>query len=85
MKNANETEMKALLYRSLHRGCKETDILLGKFAENSINSFDNNTLKIYGDLVLEDDAMIYDWILQTVPAPAKYFNLINNIRQFHNL
>ena len=85
MAHNNDTIIKALLYRSLHRGCKETDILLGKFAENTINNFDDDTLKIYGDLVLEDDAMIYDWILQTTPAPIKYHNLISDIRHFHNL
>ncbi|MCE3255896.1 MAG: hypothetical protein K0R25_1390 [Rickettsiaceae bacterium] len=80
-----EILIKSLLYKSLHRGCKETDILLGKFAESNIRKFGDEDLTIYSDLVLEDDVMIYDWILQISQAPKKYQNLINNIRQFHNL
>ena len=80
-----ELLIKGLLYRSLHRGCKETDILLGVFAKNKIADFDDDKLAKYGELVLEDDAMIYDWILHKEPTPTKYHDLIANIRQFHNL
>jgi antitoxin CptB len=77
--------IKTALYRSLHRGCKETDILLGVFATKKINDFDEECLGIYSDLVLEDDVYIYDWILRKIPTPEKYENLIENIRKFHNL
>ncbi len=77
--------IKTLLYRSLHRGCKETDILLGVFATNQINSFSDAELALYSDLVLEDDVMIYDWILQKISTPQKYESLIKNIRTFHEL
>ena len=80
-----ELLIKGLLYRSLHRGCKETDILLGHFAKNKIGDFDDDNLIKYGELVLEDDAIIYDWILQRTIAPTKYQHLITDIRQFHNL
>jgi len=80
-----ELLIKGLLYRSVHRGCKETDILLGCFATDKINDFNDDELAKYGDLVLEDDAMIYDWILQKTPVPQKYKDLIANICKFHNL
>ena len=80
-----ESFIKGLLYRSCHRGCKETDILLGGFVKNKINDFNEESLVQYSKLVLEDDAIIYDWILQKTPTPAQYQDLIHNIRQFHNL
>lgn len=80
-----EITIKTLLYRSLHRGCKETDILLGLFAKDKITDFSDEELKLYSDLVLEDDVLIYDWILQKVPTPNQYQSLIQNIRQFHKL
>ena len=80
-----EILIKTLLYRSSHRGCKETDILLGRFAACNVKDFDEKNLAIYTDLVAEDDAMIYDWILQKTPTPQKYQDLIQNIRQFHQL
>ncbi|MFT6077117.1 MAG: antitoxin CptB [Myxococcota bacterium] len=86
MKNkTKELIIKTALYRSMHRGCKETDILLGVFASKKINDFDDEKLNIYSDLILEDDVFIYDWILQKIPAPKKYEDLIVDIRQFHDL
>ncbi len=83
--DSKEITIKALLYRSLHRGCKETDILLGSFAKNKITNFNDEELKLYANLVLEDDVLIYDWILQKIPTPNQYQNLVHSIRQFHNL
>ncbi|MFT6106042.1 MAG: antitoxin CptB [Rickettsiales bacterium] len=77
--------IKTALYRSLHRGCKETDILLGIFATKKINDFDEVVLSLYCELILEDDVYIYDWILQKVAVPEKYEDLIADIRQFHDL
>ena len=85
MLNNKETLIKTLLYRSMHRGCKETDILLGKFVKNQINTFGDKELSLYSELILEDDAMIYDWILYKTLVPNKYQNLVKNIRQFHSL
>ncbi len=84
MKN-KELLIKTALYRSLHRGCKETDILLGLFAQNKITTFSDEDLELYYKLVLEDDVFIYDWILQKIPTPNQYQNLVQSIRQFHNL
>ena len=80
-----ELLIKTLLYRSLHRGCKETDILLGKFATSKINDFDDEKLDIYSKLIVEDDAFIYDWILKKSETPKEYQSLIEEIRQFHDL
>lgn len=80
-----EIIIKTLLYRSLHRGCKETDILLGKYAVDKINDFDDEKLGLYSKLVLEDDAFIYDWILGKLDIPEEYKNIVEEIRRFHNL
>jgi antitoxin CptB len=77
--------IKTLLYRSLHRGCKETDILLGLFAKKKVVDFSDEELNLYASLVLEDDVLIYDWILQKIPTPNQYQKLVQSIRKFHNL
>ncbi|MFT5703182.1 MAG: antitoxin CptB [Rickettsiales bacterium] len=80
-----ELLIRTALYRSLHRGCKETDILLGVFATQKINDFEDEDLELYSKLVLEDDVFIYDWILQKISTPKHYECLINDIRKFHDL
>jgi antitoxin CptB len=82
---SNEAKIKAILYRSNYRGCKETDILLGRFANSEVKNFDDGELNLYEKFIAEDDAMIYDWILKKTPTPENYQNLVNNIRQFHDL
>ncbi|MBM5783027.1 MAG: succinate dehydrogenase assembly factor 2 [Pelagibacterales bacterium] len=76
---------KQVLYRSIHRGCKETDILLGKFAEAKVAEFSDDKLNLYHHFIEEDDMMIYDWILSKANFPSKYSELISEIRDFHNL
>lgn len=80
-----ELLLKSLLYRSTHRGCKETDILIGKFAENKLSGLEESQLNLFENFILEDDAEIYDWLLAKSPYPKKYSDLIEDIRQFHDL
>lgn len=76
---------KKLLYRSIHRGCKETDFLIGEFAKFAINSMNNEEIYLYRDFMEEDDLAIYDWILGKINHPKKYSILITEIRKFHKI
>ncbi len=80
-----DTLAKQLLYRSIHRGCKETDFLIGEFAKEKIISFDGEQLQLFGDFIVEDDLLIYDWILAKCAVPEKYIELIKSIREFHKM
>lgn len=83
--NNKEILIKQLLYRSLHRGCKETDILLGKFASANVENFDDQKLNLYQNFIIEDDMEIYDWILRATPTPPQYLKLVEEIQKFHKL
>lgn len=80
-----EILIKQLLYRSNHRGCKETDILLGKFFTEKNLSFSDKNLQLYDKFISEDDMLIYDWILGKIAVEAVYLDLVLEIRKFHNL
>lgn len=80
-----DTLARQLLYRSIHRGCKETDFLIGEFAKENISSFNIEKLQLFGDFIVEDDLLIYDWILAKSEVPEKYFALIKAIREFHKI
>lgn len=85
MEQNRELLLKGLMYKSNYRGCKETDILIGDFAKANLENLNDNNLSLFSDLIHEDDAQIYDWILQKTPTPEKYSKLIADIRQFHDL
>lgn len=66
-----ETRRKRLLYRSVYRGNKENDILLGQFARAHIASFDASELDQYERLLAIGDNEIYDWVSGKVAVPAE--------------
>ena len=57
-----ETRRKRLLYRSVYRGNKENDILLGQFARADIAQFDAAELDQYERLLEAGDNDIFDWV-----------------------
>ena len=85
MENNKEILIKQLMYRSLHRGCKETDFLLGQFAKKEIATLNDDDLLIYKDLIEEYDGIIYDWIVGRYEVDDQYVDLISRIKKFHNI
>ena len=65
-----ETRRKRLLYRSLYRGNKENDILLGQFARAHIAEFTAAELDQYERLLATGDNDIFDWVTGKVAVPA---------------
>ncbi len=77
---------KKIIYRSLHRGCKETDFLLGNFfQQNYIDSLSLQEKEICLEFLNEDDLLIYDWILNKIAIPKIYQPLVLKIQEFHNI
>jgi antitoxin CptB len=65
-----ELRRKRLLYRSVYRGNKENDILLGQFARAHIAEFDAAELDQYERLLSAGDNDIYDWVAGKAEPPA---------------
>ncbi len=74
---------KKLIYRSVHRGCKETDFLIGEFAKAKIDEISD--LEKFNQFIEEDDMLIYDWILGKVEVVEEYQEIVQQIRQFHKV
>ena len=66
-----ETRRKRLLYRSVYRGNKENDILLGQFARAHIQSFDAAELDQYERILEAGDNDIFDWISGQAAVPTE--------------
>ena len=52
---------KQIIYRSMHRGTKELDLLLGSFVKRHIDEFNNTELKDLEKLLFMEDQVIYNW------------------------
>ncbi len=66
-----ETRRKRLLYRSVYRGNKENDILLGQFARAHIAEFGAAELDQYERLLDMGDNDIFDWVAGNAEIPAE--------------
>ena len=58
MENRNNF-IKKLIYRSKYTGTRETDILLGDFADNFINNLNDDELLAYQNLLDSGDPRIW--------------------------
>ncbi|HEY6979844.1 succinate dehydrogenase assembly factor 2 [Reyranella sp.] len=66
-----ETRRKRLLYRSVYRGNKENDILLGQFARAHVADFDAAELDQYERLLEAGDNEIFDWVSGRADVPPE--------------
>lgn len=79
-----EDFLRELIHKSWHRGCKETDILLGKFARSLLSQMDEDFINVYCVFIAESDWDIYAWLVNEKPAPEQYFTVIAEIQKFHH-
>ncbi len=75
----NDERLKRLLYQSFHRGCKETDAILGGFARQNLNSFSDEELDMYEKFINEDDWDIYAWLVGKIPFPSEHENRVTDL------
>lgn len=70
-------------YRSWHRGCKETDIILGNFCNAFIEEMDAAQLDLFEELLEEDDADIWAWLTGKYACEnSAYFAMLDQLRNF---
>jgi len=78
-----ETRLKRLRYRSWHRGCKETDLILGWFADENLEKMTANQLDIYEQFLDENDVNIWDWLVGKSPiANPDYIPIVAALKPY---
>lgn len=79
-----EIRRKRALYRSQHRGTKELDIILGRFAEDRVPEMDDARLGAFELLLALPDPDIDEW-LRGKAAPDGVAETVAELRAFHGL
>ena len=75
---------KRLLFRSWHRGTREMDLLLGRFADHAILDMDTAALDAYEALIEAPDDDLFAWITERSPVPVDYSSgVVGTIVAFH--
>jgi antitoxin CptB len=65
----SEVQRRRLRFRSWHRGTREADLMLGRFADVHLAHFSPDQLDRYAALLEKSDPEIYDWITDRAPVP----------------
>ena len=79
MMNKINSLKKKIKYRSEYRGIKEMDLLLGKFVDKYINTFNyDELLNIYEILKMEDD-IIFKWYSNLIDEKSLPKNKISKL------
>jgi len=71
-----EALRKRLLYKSTHRGMKETDKILGGFALQELGNLNENLLNDFDTLLDVSDNDLLSWILSKEIVPKAFDNEI---------
>ena len=74
-----ETRIKRLRMRSMRRGIKEMDIILDRFATDTLNQMDTPQLDMYENLLGENDQDLYQWVSGQQTPPADLADLVAQI------
>ncbi|MEK9660917.1 MAG: succinate dehydrogenase assembly factor 2 [Alphaproteobacteria bacterium] len=70
--DAHEKRLKRLRHRSLYTGTKETDIILGSFAEKHLDELTPDQLDAFEALVETPEPDVYMWISRRRPVPEEF-------------
>jgi len=66
---SDDDRRKRMRYRAWHRGTKESDIILGSFADARLKTLDAEGLDAFEALLDVPDPVIYDWVIGRAPIP----------------
>jgi len=82
--SARETRLRRLRYQASYTGMKETDLLLGHFANTHLADLDDRQLDDFEALLNAGDSQIYAWVMGNELVPKDYdtsvLELIKNFR-----
>jgi antitoxin CptB len=74
-----------LLFRSWHRGIREMDLVLGRFADAQIAKLSDADLDEYEAWLEVPDQQIFSWVNGTQTAPAEIDTLLfRRLCDFHH-
>ncbi len=76
---------KKLLFRAWRRGVRETDLIVGRFADVYIDRFDDAALDDFERLIEVPNAELYNWVSGEAEAPAEHDTaVLRDLRTFHD-
>jgi antitoxin CptB len=80
-----DTRRRRLLFRCWHRGIREMDLVLGRFADTELAGLNEADLSEIERWLDVPDQQIFAWVNGMEPVPENYDTaLFRRLRDFHN-
>ncbi|WP_417483828.1 succinate dehydrogenase assembly factor 2 [Maricaulis salignorans] len=67
-----ENRRKKLRIRAWRRGFKEADLILGRYADQALETMSETDVGDFDRLLDQLDADIYSWVIGSAPTPAAF-------------
>jgi antitoxin CptB len=75
---------KKIIFRAWHRGMREMDLIMGRFAESNIDHMSDVELDIFELLIEAPDRDLLAWITGREPTPENYDTAVfQALKAFH--
>ena len=83
MPDTLENVRRKLRFRSLRRGTKESDLVIGGFAGVHLKDLNENQLEHFEALLDENDQDVLSWIMDMTPPPDAFdTDVLEMLRNF---
>jgi antitoxin CptB len=79
-----DVRRRKLLFRAWHRGIREMDLIMGRFADAQIDGLTPAEMDEFERLIGLPDPVLYAWISGDEPTPPEYdSSLFRRMATFH--
>jgi antitoxin CptB len=79
-----DTRRRRLRFRAWHRGIRETDLIMGRFADAHVETFTVDDMADFERLLDIPDRDILDWVTGAAPVPDEELTpMLARILAFH--
>ncbi len=79
-----DVRRRKLLFRSWHRGMREVDLIMGRFADAAIEQLTDGELTEFEQLIEVPDRELLAWVTGEAEVPAAYDTpLFRRLRDFN--
>lgn len=79
-----DVRRRKILFRAWRRGVRETDLIVGRFADAYIEAFDDSSLNDFERLIEVPNADLYAWVCGDADIPPTYdTEVLRQLVAFH--
>lgn len=80
-----DTRRRRASYRAHHRGTKEMDVLMGRYADARLAAFSSDELVRFETFLSLPDPLLQAWVFSDRAEGGEFNDLIADMRVFHRL